>query len=249
MNLDLNNLLEGWPHEPGQIRVRKVLGNDGREKLQLRIDLGLIQMETSGRPDGQRPHGSESLLDWHEERAEAAETQGEEYRLTSEECHELQHEAIQYYHRYISLFQINDFAGVVRDTRRNLKVIDFVCKYADQDELGWPVDQLKAYLLMMNTRAKGSIELERHDYAAALRHIERGRAKIVEAFADRPEMVAQSNEVQFLDQWAEELQQKRPLSRIEQLTKEMDQAIRSEAYERAAELRDAIREEEAKGTA
>ena len=57
-NLDLNNLLDGWSHEPGQVKARKIVGNDGREKLQLRIDLGVIQMEMQGRPDGERPFGS-----------------------------------------------------------------------------------------------------------------------------------------------------------------------------------------------
>ena len=56
-NLDLNDLLEGWPHEPGQVKARKIVGRDGCEKIQLRIDLGLIQMELNGRPDGVRPHG------------------------------------------------------------------------------------------------------------------------------------------------------------------------------------------------
>src|ERR1700733_7285014 len=49
MSLDLNDLLRDWPHEPGQLKVRKIVGADGRDKLQLRIDLGLIQMETTGR--------------------------------------------------------------------------------------------------------------------------------------------------------------------------------------------------------
>ena len=40
MSLDLNSLLRDWPHEPGAIKVRKIIGLDGREKLQLRIDLG-----------------------------------------------------------------------------------------------------------------------------------------------------------------------------------------------------------------
>ena len=52
MSLDLNTLLNEWPHEPGAIKVRKILGLDGREKLQLRIDLGMLQMEMTGRPDG-----------------------------------------------------------------------------------------------------------------------------------------------------------------------------------------------------
>ena len=74
MSLDLNDLLKDWPHEPGQIKVRKILGADGKEKLQLRIDLGLIQMEVSGRPDGHEPHDCESLLEYHQQRAERAST-------------------------------------------------------------------------------------------------------------------------------------------------------------------------------
>ena len=73
MSLDLNDLLRDWPHEPGQIKVRKILGSDGKEKIQLRIDLGLIQMEMHGRPDGQRPHGCESLLTYHQATAKEKE--------------------------------------------------------------------------------------------------------------------------------------------------------------------------------
>src|SRR5271155_2210128 len=112
MNLDLDNILGDWPHEPGQIKVRKILGNDGREKLQLRIDLGLIQMDVAGRPDGQRPHDSESLLAYHMARARMREGDGKNFALTAEDCGELQQEGIQYYHRYISFFQLNDYGGV-----------------------------------------------------------------------------------------------------------------------------------------
>src|SRR6266852_6158024 len=55
MSLDLNTILKDWPHENRAIKVRKILGLDGRQKLQLRIDLGVLQMELTGRPDGLRP--------------------------------------------------------------------------------------------------------------------------------------------------------------------------------------------------
>ena len=115
MSLDLNTILKDWPHENGNIKVRKITGLDGREKLQLRVDLGVLQMEMIGRPDGQRPHNCESLLDYHQKRAARAEQKGEAYELTPEQCAELQQEGIQYYHRYLSLFQINEFAAVVRE--------------------------------------------------------------------------------------------------------------------------------------
>ncbi len=244
MNLDLNNLLEGWPHEPGQIRVRKVAGNDGKEKLQLRIDLGLIQMELSGRPDGEEPHGAESLLEWQKERAAEAEASDAPFSLSPEECGELQQEGVQYYHRYISLFQLGEFGGVIRDTQRNLELFAFIRRHADREEIGWSMDQFRPYVMMMNTRARASIALEREDFETAIRQVERGRDAILEALQDRPEPVTTSPEVQFLEQWLEELSAKRPLSRLEKLQREMDQAIAMEAYERAAELRDAIAAEQ-----
>lgn len=241
MNLDLNNLLDGWPHEPGQIRVRKVMGNDGKEKLQLRIDLGLIQMELAGRPDGLRPHGRESLLQWQSERAIEAEANGSPFTLSAEECGELQQEGIQYYHRYISLFQLGDYAAVIRDTQRNLDLLSFTSRYAQQEEMVWSFEQFRPYVMMMNTRARASMELERHDYGAAIRLIEEGRDRIRETLDARQDSPAQSPEIDFLSQWLEELHSKRPLSRLEALEREMDKAIAAEAYERAAELRDKIR--------
>ena len=49
MSLDLNTILKDWPYESGTIKVRKITGLDGREKLQLRVDLGVLQMEITGR--------------------------------------------------------------------------------------------------------------------------------------------------------------------------------------------------------
>jgi hypothetical protein len=246
MNLDLDNILGDWPHEPGQIKVRRIVGNDGREKIQLRLDLGVIQMNVAGRPDGQHPHGCESLLEWHKERAEEAAAAGEKYQLNAEECGELQQEGIQYYHRYISLFQLEDFHSVVRDTQRNLELFNFVAKHAERAEFIQGMEQFRPYVTMMNTRARASIELDRGDFGAAERQIERGKERILEAYKNQgsPEAGPTSPEIVFLDEWLNEVRSKRPLSRLERLHKEMDEAIAHEAYERAAELRDQIRAQE-----
>ncbi len=242
MSLDLNTILKDWPHENGNVKVRKITGLDGREKLQLRVDLGVLQMEVTGRPDGERPHNCESLLEYHQRRAVRAAGKGEDYELTPEECAELQQEGIQYYHRYLSLFQVNDFAGVVRDTQRNLDLFTFVTEHTDREELSWSLQQFRPYVLMMNTRAKASIFLGQGKFGDAMAEIERGRDAIANFFhhSNFPELASKSSEIAFLNEWLEEVKAKRPLSKLEILQHEMESAIAGELYERAAELRDAI---------
>jgi hypothetical protein len=244
MSLDLNSLLKDWPHESGTIKVRKVPGLDGREKLQLRIDLGLLQMEMNGRPDGQRPHNCESYLVYHERRAVRAAERGEEYELTPEQCSDLQQEGIQYYHRYLSLFQIEEFEGVIRDTQRNLDLFTFVDEHSEREDLVWSFQQFRPYVLMMNTRARVSILLADGKFGDAIREIEKGRERISEFFQQSafPELEAKSSEIAFLNEWLEEVRAKRPLTRLEVMEREMERAIAGERYERAAELRDAIRQ-------
>jgi len=50
------------------INVRLIEGADGEPRIQVRLDLGIIQMHTEGRPDGQRPNGFGSLLEYFEAR-------------------------------------------------------------------------------------------------------------------------------------------------------------------------------------
>ena len=66
------------------------------------------------------------------------ERRGDEksFRLSPEDCGRLQQEALQYHHRYICLFQLEEFDAVLRDTERNLKVFDFLA--AARRRRKWP---------------------------------------------------------------------------------------------------------------
>src|SRR6201984_2218088 len=227
MSLDLNTLLQDCPYESGTIKVRKITGLDGREKLQLRVDLGVLQMEMTGRPDGRRPHNCESLLEYHQRRATRAEQKGEAYELAPEQCAELQQEGIQYYHRYLSLFQINDFEGVVRDTQRNLDLFSFVAEHTDREEFSWSLQQFRPYVLMMNTRAKASILLGQGKFGEAIGEIGRGRDAITDFLqqSNFPELVSKSSEIAFLDEWSPEVKAKRPLSKLEIMQREVEPAV------------------------
>ena len=85
-----------------------------------------------------------------------------------------------------------------------------------------------------------------------MQQVERGIEKIERFLRDRqhPELAEDNAEISVLKEWLKELRLKQPTkpsapppppSPLDQLRKEMEKAVRAEQYERAAELRDAIR--------
>ena len=239
MSFDLSDLLRDWPYEPGQLQVRKITGSDGREKLQLRLDMGVLQMEMNGRPDGREPHGAESELEFQMERAEQT---GADFELSEDDVGELQSEGVQYYHRYLALFQLGDWQSVIRDTKRNLDMFTFVAKCAPDEEAAWSVQQFRPYVMMMNTRAKANLALEKEDVDAAIALVEKG-IKSIEKFTrdHNRDGEADLSEIKSLGEWLLELRKLKPMTPVEELRKEMERAVEDEKYERAAELRDALR--------
>jgi hypothetical protein len=247
MSFDISALLDEWDYQPGQVVVRKFRGKDGQEKIQLRVDLGLLQMNAQGRPDGKRPFGRESLLEHFQDlldrfRREHA-NDDQSFRLTPDDCGRLQQEAIQYHHRYICLFQLEDYDGVIHDAERNLKVFDFVQRYAGAEDLAWSLQQFRPQLLMMRVRARGAVALKDNRYDEVIRIVEDGLEEIRHFYRehDRQDLLEASGELQSLEMWLHDIQNKRPLTPREKLESALNEAVRNENYEEAARVRDALR--------
>ncbi len=245
MGWDISDLLANWPFKHDEVVARRVAGDDGREKLQLRLDLGLMQMEMDGRPDGRKPFGHESYLAFHQHRLEGhrERTGGDEgFALTAKDCEELRREAVQYYHRYVTLSTLGDYERLVRDTGRNLEMADFLWAYAPAEEK-WGSEQFRPYLIMMNTRGKVLMSLDAKDYAAALLQIRAGIQALEDFFRKHgnDEAIAQCQEIHALRKWALEVDEQRPQTLGERLRKELAEAVQNEDYERAAEIRDQLK--------
>lgn len=247
MSFDISALLDQWDYQPGQVVVRKFHGKDGVEKIQLRVDLGVLQMNAVGRPDGKRPYGRESLLEYYIDQAEKFKREhpgdDKEFELTAEDCARLQQEFIQYHHRYICLFQLEDYDGVIHDTERNLKVFNFVEKYAGSDDMAWSLQQFRPQCLMMRIRARGAAALKANRYQEVIKLVEAGLEEIRQFYRDheRQDLVEQSGEIQSLESWLQEIQTKRPMTEREKLESALDEAVKNEDYERAAQVRDELR--------
>lgn len=242
---DLSAILRAWPFVPGQITARWVKGEDGEDHVQVRIDLGILQMRATGRPDGERPEGFASLLEYFESRIDESENEGKPApKLTAEDCRALRDEAVQYYHRYVALLTLEDFDGVVRDTSRNLRVLDLCREHADLEQDRTVLEQFRPYITMVRARALASQALKDNEPKAAIHAIDEGLEALRQYFADsgQPQMFDSSNEVQMLRGMRDSLVPKLPLSEKAELKARLARALEQENYELAAILRDELRQ-------
>lgn len=242
MSQDIQSLLDDWPYEPGQLCVRKITGEHGREKIQLRIEMGILQMEIDGRPDGQSPHGHESLLHYYKAEAQKTEAKGDKYIIDSDICMSLQMEALQYYHRRISFLEIGDYQRAKKDAERNLGLFDFVKEYAEDEEDRMAFEHYRPFVIGHRVRADVLLQLERESYDLALDQIEAGIQEIQAFFQafDRPDLLEDNEEITFLKDWASEIRKERPKSPSQDLQEQLRDAVAHEDFERAAKLRDRL---------
>ncbi len=258
MSRDISQILRDWEYLPDEVSVRLVQGDDGREKVQMRVDLGLLQMEVEGRPDGQRPEGRESWLEYYEDLARQQEATHPDNPLVLDEdaCMRLWREAVQYYHRYLSFWHLERFEWCARDTRRNLRVFAFVRGRAANERLKIHFDQWRPYVTMMNTRAVATPLVREKKLAQALETIEAGIGAIRDFLDEygQTERSSECVELVNLEQWhAEVLREQRstpPDSNDKaavaaHLRRQLSEAVAQEDFEEAARLRDEIRRLEA----
>ena len=244
MRYDISEVLRAWGYDRLN-NIRKIKGDNDKEKIQIRLPLGIEQFEVDGRPDGKRPYGKESLLEYYKAKVEDYKEKtgsDEGFVLTKESCSRLYEEGLLYYYRYVLFFQLKDYEKVVRDTQRNIEYFDFVKKYAVEEEDRLTLEQYRPYIIRMNTLGKGLAYLERNEYEKALRKFEEG-IRAIESLPDIEKSTftyEKERSLGLLRGMAKEIIGKKPLSEKEKLQRKLQEAIERENYERAAELRDRI---------
>jgi len=250
MSDDITKVLEKWDYRLGRVDARRVMGEDGVEKLQLRIDLGLLQMNAQFRPDGKRPFGHPTLLDHFLIRLEKhrKENGGEDdnFQINPDECAKLQQEAIQYHHRSICNFELADYEAVERDTEHILELLDFVQNFAPEEEIGQSFQQFRPQTIMLQIRAIGTELIAASNYDAAINEINNAIEELNQFYTEmgREELVDNSMEAHSLREWLKDVEkeaaEKKPMTRREKLQYKLSNAVQREDYEAAAKLRDQL---------
>jgi hypothetical protein len=250
--MDIAAALRGWTFQPGQVNVRLIRGNDGKPKLQLRLDLGLLQMELEGRPDGKRPHRSATELEWQKKKLVTHEKKvGSDagFALTGQDCQALREESAMFYHRYLSLFVLEQYDAVVRDTQHNLEVLDLCSRYGRSDYDRMCLEQYRPYILMMHTRAKACEALRKGFVKTSMAYLRGGIRQIAQLAPKehRRKFLRQNNEARILLDMLKQIRAQLPprslqamksADPLEALRKKLKEAVAREKYEEAAKVRD-----------
>jgi hypothetical protein len=234
---DIDSILRNWSFQPGVISARLVETEDGREVMQMRIEMGVLQMETTGRPDGQRPHDAETYLDYLNSQLVH---QGDLFALTDEDRTEIDREFLQFYHRRICCLVIREFRRALADADHTLALMDLVAAWAADPEWTLSHEQYRPFVLFHRSQAAALAELAESGAESAMEEIDHGLEQIRQSYVklEAEEQFEQNELVNQLMQLKESLRNEYSVGQT--LTEQLNEAVAAEQYERAARLRDEI---------
>jgi hypothetical protein len=235
---DIDAALRDWDFRPGTVQARLVEAGDGRQVIQLRLDLGLLQLETTGRPDGTRPHGQSTYFQHLQRQARRRP----DLVLDEEQCEEADREFVQFYHRRLCWLALKDYGRAVEDSDHTLAFMDFVRDHAPNDEYVQAHEQYRGFVLFHRTQAAARLAVERENPESAVDEIRAGLARMRTFFAgfQAEEHMEEDGMVQRLRELERSLREEHHIEST--LRERLDEAVAREDYETAARLRDALRQ-------
>ena len=234
---NLDNLLKDWSYEFGEVTARLVEGGDGREVVQLRIDMGILQMEVTGRPDGWAPEEFDTYYDYL---LSLAFEEGESFELDDERCLQIDREFVQFYHRRIGWLALRQFRRAVLDADHTLALMDFSTAHAPDEEWADLHEEYRPFVLFHRTQAVALAEIDDLNPDAAIDAIDDGLRRLRDVFVmhDLEEEYDEDDLVIKLQEMKAALSDHYELE--PSLQQQLSEAIAHEQYERAAEIRDRL---------
>ena len=241
MKQDIDFILDGWEYKPGMVQARLVQAPGGRQVIQMRVDLGVLQLESVGRPDGVKPHGQLTFLAYLRDQARLGEKSGNKFVLTDEQCQEADREFVQHYHRRICWLALRHYQRAIADADNTLAYMDFVNRYSPSDEYTQAHEQYRGFVIFQRTQASAALQAEQQKPERAVEEVKAGLEHLREFFAahDLEEQMDDDGMVQHLRRIEERLREEYKIENT--LAEQLADAVANEDYERAARLRDELK--------
>jgi hypothetical protein len=248
MSLDLNELLGGWDCSVDEVCARVIRGVDGTDVLQLRVDLGVLQMFLDGRPDGLRYHGLPSVQDYFEHESRVGR------ELTEEDWRELHRELQQYNYRRLAFSGLAEEALREKDLKRGGAYLQRTLRDIERclatlqkleengEEWDGALALLVPTLVFSRARLLTRLRIAEERFDEAIEEAELGIRDLKQALAESgfdEEQREQNPAVAHLSQVAGRLREQYGIALT--LKERLDEAIEREDFEMAARLRDELR--------
>lgn len=201
----------------------------------MRVDMGILQMEVEGRPDGERPGDADTYYDFL---VATAFEEGSEFELDESRCSEIDREFYQFYHRRICWLSLKEYGKAVADAEHTLRLMDFSSANAPDAEWALMHEQYRPFVLFHRIQASALEQLEDSDAEQAVEIIDAGLQELSDVFSehdveDRYDDDAFVIKLREMRQAIVDHYELGPT-----LAEQLAEAIAAEQYELAAELRD-----------
>ena len=240
----LDPILKQWPFDPQAVNVR-MLDLASRSVLQMRVDMGVLQMEIEGRPDGVKFDGEMTYFDFLKQKSIMDH---DEFLLDEESCLEIDREFVQFYHRRVCWLQLKQFANAVRAADHTLQLMDFCKAYSPDEEWTVSHEQYRPFVLYHRTQAAALSHLnsededltDRESIELAIDEVNLGLNKLEALFIeyDAEEQFDDDDLVVRLREFRDGLRDKYEVGPT--LNEQLADAIANEQYEMAASIRDQL---------
>jgi hypothetical protein len=233
----IDDLLRDWPYEPQTLSVRLVNGVDSRDVLQMRIDMGVLQLELKGRPDGTRPEGFDT---YHDFLVGEAVRFGDEFVMDDDQCNDIDREFVQYYHRRICWLRLQNYERAIEDADHTLSLMDFCKQHASDEQWVLSHEQYRPFVLFHRTQAAALSSLDGGGPEESIESINKGLDDLREVFEEyeAEEHFEDDELVARLLDLRETLRKEYEVGKT--LYEQLAEAVAAEQYELAAKLRDEL---------
>ncbi len=254
---DVDDILLDWSFDPETVQTRLIRASNGRYVLQMRADLGILQMEVRNRPDGTTPRGFKTYLAYLKH---SICKQGDRFLFRRKQWGEAIRELRQFSQRRICWLALGRYSGVVRDADHSLEMIRFLQVHAFAPHFLAEVRELacgfrtgdfveldQSLILFQKAQAVVMLALRDHGPVHAAEAVNAGIRQLRERLNDNndPWQDARGRQSSVEGRIEQLLDLKLSLQKryglAPSLEERMQQAVLQENYELAAKLRDRIR--------
>jgi protein-arginine kinase activator protein McsA len=203
----------------------------------MRVDMGLLQLEATGRPDGERPEGFATYYDYL---VAAAFQEGESFDLNEERRLEVDREFYQFYHRRICWLTLQEYGRAAADAEHSLRLMDFSSANSADRQWAMMHEQYRPFVMFHQVQSQALVHLGANEPAAAVETIGRGLDGLRALFKEH-EAEEQFEDDLFVNKLREmQTSIKDHFKLGPTLNEQLAEAVAAEQYELAARLRDEL---------